>query len=266
MTTVNASRQAAGLPPSPPTLSDEEFGRLIAGRSREALRLARHVAAQESGRLRLTRPLLGEVLHQSTELEELLDAYGARNNECWRPFRSTVAAAKLFADVGYVLLHIQHSTPAYRLLEVEGDFAAATEQTIAFVADVLLDISRSFVRQAADRGIDPAAGPAVPRDFHEYLPSGRLANTLRARKDVDAGETVTYLATAFLNQAAESGVLHAWTRPGTPSASPTRSARRSSASSSTSSTISSRSTTRSWPTPTPSAGTPTCPSSAGTSA
>ena len=208
MTTVNASRQAAGLPPSPPTLSDEEFGRLIAGRSREALRLARHVAAQESGRLRLTRPLLGEVLHQSTELEELLDAYGARNNECWRPFRSTVAAAQLFADVGYVLLHIQHSTPAYRLLEVEGDFAAATEQTIAFVADVLLDISRSFVRQAGDRGIDPAAGPAVPQDFHEYLPSGRLANTLRARKDVDAGETVTYLATAFLNQAAESGVLH----------------------------------------------------------
>jgi len=208
VTTVQRPQGDPGLPPSPPRVSDEEFGRLIAPRCQEALRLAGYLAGHEAARLRLTRPLLGEILHQTTELEELLDAYGARNNESWRLFRSTVAAAKLFADVGYVLLHIQHSIPAYRLLEIEGNFAAATKEAIAFTAGVLLEISRRFVRQADERNIPGPAGAARDADFAEHLPPGRLTHTCRPGKDADPGETVTYLATAFLDQAAESDLLH----------------------------------------------------------
>ena len=208
MTTVERLQGASGPAPSLPSISEGEFSRLITGRSREALRLARYFACHGADRVRLTRPLLGEIFHQATELEELLDAYGARSNDRWRPLRSTVAAAKLFADVGYVLLHIQHSTPAYRLMEVEGDFVEATEEAIAFVGDGLLNISRRFVVQAAERGIQPEVSEACDSDFAEHLPIGRLPHTCHIRKDVDAGETVTYLATAFLNQAAESEVLH----------------------------------------------------------
>ena len=45
-------------------------------------------------------------------------------------------------------------------------------------------------------------------DFQESLPPGRLAVDASTRKAGEAGEMVTYLATAFLNQAAESELLH----------------------------------------------------------
>ncbi|KKL51177.1 hypothetical protein LCGC14_2298130, partial [marine sediment metagenome] len=83
------------------------------------------------------RPLVGELLSQSVQIEELLDAYGARNNCRWCAFRFLTAMIKLFSDVSYELLHIQHSLPAYRLLPIEHDFVKATDKALAFTQDVL---------------------------------------------------------------------------------------------------------------------------------
>jgi hypothetical protein len=206
--TADASQNAPGLPPGPPTISDEEFGDLIASRSREALRVASYIVFRASDRPTFTRPMLGEILHQATELEELLDAYGARNSRRWSPFRSTVAAAKLFADVLYVLLHIEHSLPAYRLLEVEGNFAADTAEVIVFTGQVMLNICRRLLSQAGGLGMAPPSCVACEGLYQEDLPPGRLAHDRAVHRDLGAAETVTRLATAFLNQAAESELLH----------------------------------------------------------
>ena len=206
--TLETPDKPSDLPPAPPILSDEVFRATIIPRTQQSLRLAQHVASRQARGRRFTRPLLGEILHQAAELEELFDACGARNNSRWRLFRSTVAAAKLFANVCYELIHIRHSAPAYRLLDVEGDFGSATAEAIGFVGEVLIRISRRFPEQAAELGIPMPDPSQSVGEFDEDLPPGRLAHDQEVRRDVDAAETVTYLATAFLKQAAESDMLH----------------------------------------------------------
>ncbi len=203
----DGSKSVKSKSPPVPVTSDDDFREMLGRRASQALSMARYLVGRQWQRTCFTRPLLGEILHQATELEEILDAYGARNNDRWRQFRSTVAATKLFADVNYVLLHIQHSTPAYRLLDVEGDFAALTDEAILFTGETLLRISGRFLHHARRLGLTiPEQSPA--ETFEERLPPGRLAHDYHTQKQADAGETVAYLATAFLNQAAESELLH----------------------------------------------------------
>jgi len=208
MTAVERSQKVEIAVPACPTLSDEEFAELIGRRSQTALRLAMYMLSTRSEAPTFTRPLLGELLHQSTEIEEILDACGARNNERWRPFRSTIAAAKLFANVNYKLLHIRYSIPIYRLLDIEGDFAAASDEAMAFTGRVLLRIAERFLEQSRQLGIPLPAAKEYGGELEECLPPGRLPDDHAARGNVDAEETVTYLATAFLSQAAESEMLH----------------------------------------------------------
>jgi len=208
MTTVATSEEAPQLPPAVPLMSNADFRALANPRSRELLRLAQYLDRRHWKSSALTRPLLGEIFHQATYLEELLDAYGARYNERWRPYRATMAAAKLFAGVNYVLLHIQHSLPAYRLLPVEGDFVAATAEAVEFSGQVLLRIGRRMLLQARQLELDAPPGDNRDEEWEESLPPGRLAHNRKGHRAVDASETVTYLATAFLNQAAGSELLH----------------------------------------------------------
>lgn len=198
--------------PAPPEVDELAFQALVAGRAAEAVRMASYLRSRVNGAMVFARPLLGEVLHQASELEELLDAYGARYNERWHVFRSVMAAGKLFAGVNYELLHVQHSAPAYRLLPIEGDFKTATHVAIRFTGQVLLRVAERLLEQARRLGL-----PVLPTEEHieryeERLPLGRLPRNRAACRAVDAGATVTYLATAFLNLAAESEILHVPTR------------------------------------------------------
>ena len=118
-----------------------DFTRLIARRVARLLWLANYLSARRPTPIVLTRPLVGELLSQSIQVEELLDAYGARNSRQWSRFRSLTATIKLFADVGYELLHIRHSMPSYRLLPIERDFAKATARSLDFTHDVLTKAS-----------------------------------------------------------------------------------------------------------------------------
>jgi hypothetical protein len=195
-------------PPAPPILPDEGFRELIAGRSQVLLGIVGYLLSRRRERPVFTRPLLGELLQQATGLEELLDAYGARNNERWHPFRSTIAAAKLFATVNYGLLHIQHSLPRYRLLGVEGDFAAATDEAILFTGRTLLRMARRVSAQARRLRLPMPDSSAREDEYAEDLPPGSLASDRVPRHSREAGETVTSLATAFLNLAAASDLLH----------------------------------------------------------
>ena len=102
----------------PVTISYDDFKELIASRTERYFKATGYLAARCDDKGVLTRPLLGELLSQSTQIEELLDTYGARNNCRWARFRSLTAAIKLYSNVSYELLHIQHSIPAYRLLAV----------------------------------------------------------------------------------------------------------------------------------------------------
>jgi hypothetical protein len=196
----------------PVAIPDRDFHELVVKRAQTLLGVAGYVAGCRSGSKILVRPLLGELLSLSMQFEEFLDAYDARNNCKWCSLRSLSAALKLFSDVGYELLHIQHAFPAYRLPPIKQDFAKATEQALLFTGDVLLRASRQLVAKA--KQLDLRMPEQIPDDdvFAERLPPGRLPHYCVTHKIDTVSETVSLLSTAFLNLAAESENVHAAVR------------------------------------------------------
>lgn len=188
----------------PEKIADKDFQQLIAKRSQKLIGLADCLSKSPSPGKILTRPFLGEFLSQSVQIEELLDAYNARNNCRWCAFRALTAAIKLFSDVSYELLHIRYALPNYRLLPIKEDFIKATNEAFEFTGDVLQKASKQIIDRASQLGLPIPAEKLSEESYSEELPSGRLLRECGTRKVEAVSETVTLLATAFLNLAEES--------------------------------------------------------------
>jgi len=194
------------------TIAGKDFQKLITKRARTLLGLARCLSQCKSSDKIMVRPFLGQLFSQSLQLEELLDAYDAGNSCRWCSFRSLTAAIKLFSDVSYELLHIQHALPAYRLLPIERDFVKTTEEAIEFTGDVLSRAAKQMVVRAGQLGLTVPSRSLREKSYTEELPPGRLPHDCETRRIETVSETVTLLATAFLNLAAESKDVRAASR------------------------------------------------------
>ncbi len=207
---------AAGSMGNGPHLIDEsEFRALVSSRASALLGVAGRLGGAELEEAGLAlgllpRPLLALMLSEASQLEELLDAYGAHRNERWRGFRSVVAAIKLFARVHYGLVHLAYATPSYHLLPVEGDLSEALRTTRLFTARVLQTAGRRLLAAAGPLGL--AAGPVEV--CLERLPAGTLPQDCALRHVDDVAGTVARIATAFLNLVEEASALarEAWSR------------------------------------------------------
>jgi hypothetical protein len=188
-------------------VDDKLFQNLVAKRAAPLLRLVHYLPSSNHNCNPLTRPLLGDVLSQSTQLEELMDSYGARNNRRWCQLRAFTATLKVFSNISYRLLHIHHGLPRYQLLPVEGDFDIATRQTLNFSNEVLRETAKRFLEQAAKLDLS-ITGNNLITDYCEDLPSGQLLHNRTPRRVTNTATVVTQLATAFLNLAAESELLN----------------------------------------------------------
>lgn len=185
------------------TMTNKDFQKLIAKRAMTLLRLAKHISQCRSNKEVMIRPLVGAVLSQSTQLEELLDAYKAGSNCQWCGFRSLTAAMKHFSDTSYELLHIRYSLPQYRLLPIEQDFTKATEETLEFTINVLKHTAGQMLAKAEQLGLPIPTQRLREESYTEELPPGCLEQPCQTRK-IEIAETVTLLTTAFLNLAVES--------------------------------------------------------------
>jgi len=193
-------------------MTDNVFRKLIAKRAMTLLGLARHITQCQSSKQITIRPLMGALLSQSTQLEELLDSYGAGSNCEWCAFRSLTAVIKLFSDVSYELLHIKYSLPTYRLLQIEQDFMTATEETLEFTVDVLQRAANQIIAKAEQLSLPVPSQGLREESYTEELPPGCLEHHCQTRRIETAAETVTLLTTAFLNLAVESEDVRAASR------------------------------------------------------
>jgi hypothetical protein len=187
---------------------NKDFQKLIAKRVCGLLRIAGYLSRCQKPKEILTRPLLGELFSQSSQFEELLDAYGAQGNSTWRRLRSLTAAIKLFSNVSYELLHIRHRLPLYRLLPIELDFVKATEKTLGFTCDILIKVSIQIIDEAYQLSLPVSLDEPEKDIFYESLPEYQLERDISTRQVENVPETATMLATAFLNLAGESEILH----------------------------------------------------------
>ena len=192
------------------TISDEQFKEVILRRSVSLLKIANYLVQHRHFKEILTRPLLGELMSKSLQMEELLDTYGARNNQKWQPFRLLTATVKQFSNVSYELLHVRHSLPAYKLLEIKKDFLGDTDLALEFSGSVLQQTAIQMINLAADMGLDFPTERVDKNTFEENLPPGRLPADLATRKIETVSKTVILLATAFLNLADESELVRTY--------------------------------------------------------
>jgi hypothetical protein len=171
--------------------------------------LAVYVSRNASGKECFTRPLLADLLSEATKVEELLDAYGVKNNKRWFPLRQAVAPIKLFSNTSYILIHVLRFLPNYHLLSIEEDFPAATEKALSFSCSILIESTAALIEQAKKLGIEvPDTVPAL-ENFGDEILEGHLAADRPKQTVSSPEETVVYLATAFLNLAEQSTFLHA---------------------------------------------------------
>jgi len=155
----------------------------------------------------VNRPLLGRLNLEASRCEELLDAYGAQHNELWSPLRKITAVIKAFSNIAYSLLHIKNAAPSYSLMEIEEDFAEATENMIESIFKVLIRSSAEITRLNRELNLNIELTPISDYHFRENRVPGRL-NVDRVRKESEfPGQTAVYLATSFLNLAEESILL-----------------------------------------------------------
>ncbi|MEK7992283.1 MAG: hypothetical protein AAB403_00620, partial [Planctomycetota bacterium] len=193
-------------------VTDESFQKLIARRAQTLLGIAKHLSECRSAEEMMVRPLMGALLSESTQIEELLDAYGARSNCEWCGFRSLTAAMKHFSDASYEMLHIRYSLPTYRLLPIEHDFVKATDETLAFTGDVLQRAADQMLLKADQLALPVPAARSREKACCEELPRGRLPQRCITHKIETVAETVTLLTTAFLNLAVQSKDVRAASR------------------------------------------------------
>ena len=190
-------------------IAEEKFRLLISSRTDELLSLSLYIKRNFQNKNCFTRPLLGDILSEATKIEELLDAYGVRNNQRWYPFRELVATIKLFANVSYILLHLKHSVPTYNLLSIEDDFLKATdEEAFSSTCKILVSVVERLLKEAEKLKIYLPEHIPGKKSFIEELPPGHLPVDRKSRKVSSAEETVVHLATAFLNLVEASSFLH----------------------------------------------------------
>jgi len=193
-------------------VQEQSIRELIEKRAQTLLALADYLAHCPTPREALTRPLVGDLLSQSWQLEELLDTYDAGKSCNWCNIRSVTAAIKLFSDVGYELLHIRHRVPTYHLMPVERDFVAATNEALEFASLILAQAAKEMLTQARELGLRIPESRGIAEAVQESLPKGRLTHDCGVRQVDTVAETVTLLATAFLNLASECEDVRATSR------------------------------------------------------
>ena len=146
------------------------------------------------------------------QFEELLDNYDAGKNCGWCTLRSLTATIKLFSDASCELMHIQHRLPSYRLMPVERDFVAATDEALAFTNGILTQTAKEMLNQARVRSLKIPQKSDTADVFEECQLQGRLVHSCAARQADTVAETVALLTTAFLNLASESEDVRAASR------------------------------------------------------
>lgn len=197
-------------------VDQQVFDELIRNRSMIILALASKTVREGIESFVLTRPLLSIISSESTQLEEFLDAYGARRNSQWYPFRMHVAALKNFSSAGYELLHLLHTAQSYDFQGEHKFFYNDTLGALNYVSSFIYCSLQHLLEDNDRMGWD-APEEVLGFDFAEKLPPGRLPRNRYGESQVgSAQQLVIRLATAFLNNTEDARFLQVASRATAP--------------------------------------------------
>ena len=186
-------------------IKEEELGPLIQPEMCDFISLSS--ALKDLSQNNIPRQMIGRLLLEASKCEEMLDSYGAPRNEYWAPVRMAVAVAKAFSRVIYNLFHIAQAAGGYNLLDIEGDFQNATEDSLNTLLKAFSTASDNFMKVARKMKMDHNLNLIESYGFHNLVIDSRLKENRKKRTVQNPSETAVFVATKLLNLAEESSWL-----------------------------------------------------------
>ena len=184
-----------------------KFNDLMSLRAARLLAFCQYLRRQDSP-VGMNRLLVSFISGEVSLLEELLDAYGARNNKDWHFFRTLIGGTKAFSAVAFELLHLLHTYKRYPNLPDKTVFAQSTTEALEAVTQILSCQLDLLLDQAINLGISlPHTSQFHAPFYGEDLPEGTLPRNRQSSHIVTATQRIVHLATVFLNLAARGNFL-----------------------------------------------------------
>ena len=188
-------------------IKEEELGPLIQFDLCDFISLSAAMKNHNRNANDIPRQMIGRLLLEASKCEEILDAYGASRNEYWAPVRLAAAVAKAFSRVIYNLFHISQSADGYKLLEIEGNFTEATEESLKALINAFSTASGNFMKVAGKMKLDKDLHPYEYYGFRNTVIDSKLVANRKRKTVQNPSKTAVYLATNLLNLAEESSYL-----------------------------------------------------------
>jgi phosphotransferase system HPr-like phosphotransfer protein len=155
----------------------------------------------------LNRPMLGRLLMEAEKCEELIDAYGIKQNAYWYPLRKSIGVIRSYSRVAYNFLHLRYAAPFYQLVPIEHGFFQALEENTTCLFKSFMIRLESFAEFLNKVGLTENLRKLESYPFNENLAEVRLEDTLEWIPLKSGAETAVYLASSFLNLAEESNFI-----------------------------------------------------------
>lgn len=185
-------------------LSEKEFVDFFQSRANSLLLVFTGITQKFEKNHAVSRLVLGKIISESLKLEEMLDAFGAKENQNWYSFRRAIAAAKIFSRLLYIFSHLYSATPHYKLLKVDGDFTVDTYDVMINLSGVIKNIATHVLELAQERNLQIKDDGCAFQCTGDIWLHGKLEADRKMRKCQDVAKTAIYLASTFLKEADES--------------------------------------------------------------
>jgi len=148
---------------------------------------------------KLNKRMYGILIKESTDLEDLLDDHGARNNKTWVFFGELVASIRNFSNVAYIISHILRRVSLYHLnSQYEQVFVSDAQNILQFLNDSIIALFASFKREAEQLSLEMPSCSPTENDVEENMVVKILPHTIDEETVHEINENVIRVASEFL--------------------------------------------------------------------
>ena len=177
-------------------IKEEEFLELAQKASRTMLILSSYLTVNP---LKLNKRLYGVIIKESTDLEDFLDDYGARNNKTWVYFGELVASIRNLSNVTYITSHVLRRINLYRLNnDNEQAFIQDAQHVLQFCNESILSLFAHLQKESSVLSLVIPDDKFTEGDVDEDLVVRLLPHTIDEETVHEINENVTRVATEFI--------------------------------------------------------------------
>ena len=154
-------------------ISQEDFLKLVHNAASDVLRLSLFLEDLKSNEKVFSKKLFYAILTVSRDLEDFLDAHGAKNNRTWYYFRELVASARNFGFAAFLVEHIEKSHIGLEDQKIFNEYFEKTRDTKHYLNQTLLYIFKLILKEAKSLKISfPPRG--LTEIYYYDIPSNKL--------------------------------------------------------------------------------------------